>query len=353
MKWEVSILAAAMAASAISCSDSHDEGNVPVTDQAITFTATVPKARRAVTTTNTINNFKVWAFANGEHYMGENGVEVEKIGEKWSSNPVIFWPVEGSLNFFSISPTIKTATPNSPDNPNIPDFINTGKTDLLYAVNMNESRKSSNVRNNQLVVNFRHALSQVNFKCTRKRDDIKVVIHGLSLDGIKSIGSFDFPKETTGANITSDETRGTWSDLKYMENIPVYDDPASVTLTDAAPEATPNNTGYIFAIPQPLEEAVKTTDGYTGSCVKLLCEIYDESSDTKIWPAKTDTNYDAATGAAYIVFPLKTAVTTSWDTGRRYIYTLKIDVPEDGSGKIDFDITVDDYQNYDDAPDML
>lgn len=71
MKWEVSILAAAMAASAISCSDSHDEGNVPVTDQAITFTATVPKARRAVTTTNTINNFKVWAFANGEHYMGD------------------------------------------------------------------------------------------------------------------------------------------------------------------------------------------------------------------------------------------------------------------------------------------
>ncbi len=353
MKWEISTLAIAIAMSAIACSDNHDEDNVPVTDQAIAFTATVPKARGTVTTTATINNFKVWAFADGEHYMGENGVEVVRIGDKWSSTPVIYWPVEGSLNFFSISPTIKTATQNSPDNPHIPDFINTGKTDLLYAVNMNESRTSTNVRNNQLVVNFRHSLSQVNFKCVRKRDDIKIVIHGLSLDGIKSIGSFDFPKETTGTDITTDETRGTWSDLKYTESIPIYNDPSSITLNDAKPDTIPNNTGYIFAIPQPLEEAVKTTDGYTGSCVKLLCEIFDESSDTKIWPAKSDANYDASTGAAYIVFPLKTAVITSWDTGRRYIYTLKIDVPEDGSGKIDFDITVDDYQNYDDAPDML
>ncbi len=352
MKWEVTILMA-VAASVISCSNNHDEINVPVTDQAIAFTATVPKARSEVTTTATINNFKVWAFANGEHYMGENGVDVEKIGDKWSSDPVIYWPVDDSLNFFSISPTIKTATQNHPENPNIPDFINTGKTDLLYAVNMNESRTSTNVRNNQLVVNFRHALSQVNLKCARKRDDIKVVIHGLSLDGIKSIGSFNYPKETTEANISSDETRGTWSDLKYTESIPVYNDNAPVTLNSAQPEAVPNNTGYIFALPQPLEEAVKTADGYTGSCVKLLCEIYDESSSSKIWPAKSDTNYDESTGAGYIVFPLRTAVTSSWDTGRRYIYTLKIDVPEDGSGKIDFDITVDDYQNYDDAPDIL
>ena len=333
-------------AATTSCSDNHDDSDRPISsDRAIAFTATVPKAPRAVTTTSTINSFKVWSFFDSKPFMSD--VSVNKTGDKWEYSPVMYWPVEGTLNFYSISPDIKTITNVTDATPDIPGFKNFGRTDLLYAVNMDESRTSPGVVNNQLVVNFRHALSQVIFNLKRKRDDITIKVYEVSVEGTYQDGSFDFPKETTGANISSEESRGTWSSLNNIDDVEIFKG-TPVEITDAT--ITPNNSGYIFAIPQTLSVATGQADEYDGSYVEVLCEIFNSTSGAKLWPSNTDTNYDASTGAGSIVFPLRTTAIDSWVTGKKYVYTLNIDVPESNNGKIDFDVTVDDYSTFEDAP---
>lgn len=82
--------------------------------------------------------------------------------------------------------------------------------------------------------------------------------------------------------------------------------------------------------------------------MKVLCDIYDEATGIKIWPSTTDANYDDMTGAGYVYFPLNgdNAQSPRWELGKSYVYTLTVGVPDEGSGYIDFDITVDNYSEF-------
>ena len=326
-----------------SCSD-DDNKDVKDENRAIQFNVTVPRASRAeVTTTQSINNFRVWAFVDGQKFM--DGVHVTRPteGSNWTYSPVMYWPLGQDVNFYGVSPSdITTSNPpiQGDVNPDIPGFVNrAGKTDLLYSVNMKE-RESGRVQ-----VNFRHALSQLQFKFRRLErgtSPIRVEVIGVSLVGTNTVGDFKYPRETTTSS-TSEKVRGTWSNQRTIVTQEIYDSTA-VTLTNDYQVI--NNKGYAFVIPQDLVIGA-TDDVSTGAFVRVQCAIYDENTNVKLWPASTVPGYDAASGTAYIYFPLRNeqANVTTWEPGKRYNYNVTIGVPQT-STTIGFDVTVDEYAEF-------
>ena len=86
------------------CKDNGPD--IPVTGQAISFTASVPAnaqsgvPTRAVATTGTLTDFTVYSFiqGTGQEYMSD--VKVRRDGDGvWEYSPRHYWPVGNKLNF--------------------------------------------------------------------------------------------------------------------------------------------------------------------------------------------------------------------------------------------------------------
>lgn len=338
--------AAGLALGFTACSDETDETPVYGPEGSISFNVTVPKATRAtVTTTNTIDNFRVWAFVDGQRFM--DGVEVTRPGEghNWVYSPIMYWPIGQTVNFYGISPSdITTATaPVAGDaNPDIPGFVNRdGLTDLLYSVNMQEQESG------RVQVNFRHALSQLRFKfrrLERPSSEIRVEVIGVDLVGANSVGDFRFPRETTTSS-SNEKVRGTWVNQRTVRTDNLYTGRA-VTLTDDYEGI--DDIKYSFAIPQPLQAGV-ADDTSVGVFARVKCAIYDEDTNLKLWPKAGTEGYDPSSGTAYIYFPLRNdkSNVTAWEPGKSYNYNITIGVPQT-STTIGFDVTVDDFSEFQD-----
>lgn len=329
-----------LAGSIASCSSDNSD-NIEPSDVAISFTATAPYApqSRAVVTTNTLSSFRVYGFVDQEIYM--NNVKVNKIGNKWQYSPLQYWPIGKSINFYSYSPAIVTKQApvdnvNS-DNPDIPGFINSGTTDLLYGVNMDMSADKAQ----QVQINFRHALSQLQFQLRRKAgENINVHVAEIALVGTNTVGSFRFPRETTAQGATTGV--GIWRDQANVADYTVYTG-QTFDLTDT-PTAY-NSTGFMFAIPQDLVEAPENQYN-TGTFVRIKCNITDSgNAGHLVWPTTGTPGYDAATQTAYIYFPLYSREYNLWEPGKAYRYVMNVGVPGK-AGVIDFDVTVDEYPNF-------
>lgn len=318
---------------------SHQESDAPSMGNMITFNASAPLSGRQVVTTNSLQEFKVWAFANGKPYMSD--VHVGRTENGWSYAPSMYWPADAPLNFYSYSPSIKTATTSDDSNPDIPGFINGGKTDLLYAVNIGETRGGANATPVQ--INFRHALSQVRFQMRPRvakpgEQALSVKVKALDLLGTNTEGSFNFPLAST---TIGNQVSGEWTDQKAIANKNIYEG-TEILNTDTPVELI--TSGYIFSIPQKLTKSEVSGNNYSGVYARVLCEIFDRNTGVKIWPEATDAVSD---GAGYIYFPLNSndQANSEWQIGKAYRYTLNIDVPAT-SNKIDFDVTVEEFPDF-------
>lgn len=343
------MLAGAVLLSFASCSSDDENGPIATTSNAIAFNVNVPRASRAATTptnTQSIEAFNVWGFVDGNTFM-EN-VSVTGGQGNWSYNPVMYWPAdEQKVNFYGVSPLISTAIEPDGNNYSINEFNNGGTTDLLYSVNIGESRTGSNPA--PVNVNFRHALSQVRVAMQREyfenpQNQLRVEVTGVDLLQTYSVASFNYPKETTSLNTPTPGSVGTWHDQTALKDFTLYNGKA-VTLKDDAEEA--NSTGFAFAIPQVLPESTQGQDSYNGAYIRVKCAIYSQLAGVKLWPSTSTPGYDESSGQAYLYFPIKSANATvgEWEPGKAYVYTITIGVPS-GTGQIGFDVTVDEYKDF-------
>ena len=332
-----------------SCSDNDAPDFIPITNDAISFNVHVPRASRAATVptqTGTISEFNVWAYVDGNPFM--QNISVTGGQGNWKYSPVMYWPAdEKAVNFYGISPKIDGGIAPNGTNYNINDFTNNGKVDLLYSVNIGEKRSGSNPA--PVDVNFRHALSQIQIQLkreqfTEEQNRLKVEVAGVDLLQTYSVGSFNYPKETTSLNRPTEGSVGKWAAQKNPTDNVIYAGDA-VTLADS-PKAF-NSTGYSFAIPQVLPIASHQADGYLGAFIRVKCAIYSEMSGVKLWPSQSTPGYDASSGMAYLYFALNADYlsVTQWEPGKAYNYTVTIGVPT-GTGQIGFDVTVDSYNDF-------
>lgn len=147
-------------------------------DKAINFSSSVDKysTRTGVPTTpdnylEQIKNFSVWAYFpnDSSYYIGKRDslgtlIRGDGTGKWYYQKPtdIAYWPLEGSLNFFALTPA------NSDDY----TFTNEG---VYYKVPQNNQAdvmvataddQSLNNGNGTVNLNFKHALCQIKFKYT-------------------------------------------------------------------------------------------------------------------------------------------------------------------------------------------
>lgn len=332
MKHTCLLLALPLFAGVCACSN-DDQSGQPVSTKEVRFNVTVPKAPRAATTTASIDHFRIFSFVNTKPFM--SNVIANRNQSSWSTSPVMYWPADNSpVNFYCISPMIgEVEDANAVPTPNIKDYENSrGNIDLLYSVNVGATE-------NPVTINFRHALSKLAFNFRRREASasqapLKIDVKEVSVTEIYTKASFTFPKTTTSQG-SSDA--GTWHDQRSAAEIDIFSG-KTATLTDDYQNL--NSSGFEFALPQNL---ATSRAAFSGAYVKVKCTVFDETSGVQIWPKGADDDY--------LYFPLNSPgaanTTGQWEAGKAYAYNITVGVPAD-AGKIEFDVTVDEYPSFED-----
>lgn len=326
--------------------------------------ATEAATRAAATTTNTINEFKVWGFTDNKTLM--DGVEVTKSSGTWSYDNIIFWPAS-SVDFYSVSPSTVTSVSITNEAQKITGFTVAEKQDeqidLLYAVNKGERKDDHESK--PVSINFRHALSQIVFKAKNTNENLKVIVKGVKIANIKKAGDFTYPSQSTTTQNTSESgsivanTQGVWDNVTTeqtfaagMSGIVTLNGKVETAL-DLTSKEDEVYTGALFMIPQALTPwnpeatgALNTTN--KGVYFLVDCQILSGTNkDIQVWPS------DASQTHAEVAIP---ASKLAWEQGKKYIYTFTF---SEGGGYvpgeepdpdptligIDFNVTVDEFKD--------
>lgn len=285
MKSKIFILAVSAAALVTSCS--NDELTEINKGDAIDFNVTAGAVSRATaTTTSSINEFKVWAFTNGQTYMP--GMEVTGGNGSWTYDGIKYWP-ETDVDFFAVSPMAPNGTVNvALGSKTIDNYTANGNEDLLYSVNIGETKAAHKAA--PVAVNFRHALSQIAFQVKKTEGAyIDVEIKDITIDGVANNATYTWASNTTAAvsgDTEVDASWGTWSTPTGNASYNIALDNTLTVGTTAAALGTSR-----FLMPQTLNPwLVKDGDTYkvSGTARILVnCRIIDTKSGVQIWPKTT------------------------------------------------------------------
>jgi hypothetical protein len=296
--------------------------------EGISLSAVAGKATRAgseAITTNSIDNFHVYAFTQGTEYMDH---DVQKPENIWSYGDTKFWP-ETDVDFYSYSP-MDTKNGNVDITVNgdkkITGYEVPGDEDLLYALNLAE-KKAEHEGKQPVMVNFRHSLSQIIFKIKNTNSNLTVFVDEVKVEGIEKQGTFFWPTlstttqwQGTEQDTETDKSWGTWDIAYNKENAKQNSYAAEITPimepgftgSEEAPlrDLTVNtDKGYkgLLLLPQTLNPWITKTGGtdedpeykITGTArVLVKCKLVETVSNVQLWP-----NTDSHEETAWWAFP--------------------------------------------------
>ncbi len=306
-----------------------------------------------------------------------------------ADGPVRYWPELGdatdtkNLKFFAYCNAAPEWTETTGENAYTAmkaDFIVADQVadqvDFIYAVE--EAKKKPDA--GQLKINFRHALSQIEFRAKNANNKIHVIVDGVKVVNVKNTGTFtmkavtsgdgrlesgNYEDHTTGENLGNTDPRrgrGEWSAQSGTATYEVATDGDVVLTSDAKNLTAETGKEYtsrsMYLLPQTLTPwstgtASASTDSYF-LLKALIYNIADEGgtvntgTDVVLWGGK-DTSDNWIT--KYIAIPVPAS--TTWEDGKRYVYTFVFTTDGNGgsdpdTGKevltpIKLEITVDDF----------
>ena len=330
-----------------SCADEDRSSLQPVDSSLISFSAVAPKvaSRGDVTTTATIQNFAVTAYANRKILM--DNVNVNRDGSRWTYSPAAYWP-DVPVNFYAISPADISASPDitgdGSGTASINKYNNPGNVDLLYAVNYGEIQTAAPV-----MINFRHALSKVDVLLSSANSGIIVKVRSVIIGNVYSQGSFFYPHQTTAANNT---VSGFWHSQSMIGDVSLYSSPGksgTLVLTPDPTDVSESNDGMDidFFIPQELGPLSYDVDNkvFTGAYIAVDCEMFDKATGGKLFPGSHTPDNLLVTGTecGRIMYPATGGTLTQWKIGYSYVYNIAIDNPSVLFDGIEFDVKVDEF----------
>lgn len=351
----------------------------------INFAVSTKRASRALDVycnNNKPTSFTVYGayYADGStspvDYMND---QITANGTTYTNSQTRYWPATGTLDFFAYKNGDFNTTSKSFENFTVNSDV-ANQVDLIYAVNKGQSKAASGTQED-VKLNFRHALSQLVFYAVNKSAKLHVVINGVGVHNLQDQGTYsvaniadntlDVIEDHTGAG-TDVANRGEWSGLANSVagqlasyavtglNVTLTDNNADavVNLTDgddvAGDAAARGYTNTMLVIPQQ-HKALLIAGGNdstgaeveeNGTYFTVNCTIYNIKGDTFAGEENEAIIYSGDIRIPYAV---------NWQQGKKYIYTITFG---DGNGgwdphnptpvltPITFSVTVDDFIDY-------
>lgn len=321
-------------------------------------------------------SFHVWAKYDGLTYIED--MDVVRDGSSWSSEKDVYWPA-GKVAFYAHVNAGDKFRWSLSGSPVIEDYtVDTDPSkqlDLLYAV------KTQEKGNGTVLLNFRHALSQIVFQAKNTNPGLHIIVKGVKVCNLGNKGTFTYPNGNTDDTIinhdgngetTTNGDIGNWNSIiggetdysiSFNEGIPVEytsdGSPVSLTSTiDKPSESTLKefNGNAMLLLPQKttawIPEAGKgnpNASTQTGTYFLIDCAIYQNAKDVDgndvrvyLWGSQSATKE--------VAIPAD----INWSQGNKYVYTF---IFGDGNGgynpdskdpeevlfPIEFDVDVDDF----------
>ena len=380
------LIAALAAFTMTSCSKDQV---VETPQEAIKFSvvaANGTKASEVYCQNNLMDAFTVFAQTNtGAGFITGSGDQIVADNGAWKNATAMrYWPEAGSLNFYAIVNGELTFNPSIVANAEVgvvnafaPVESVADQKDLLYAVATEQAKNDGAVE-----MNFRHALSQIEFRAQNLNPYLHVEIGKVKVGKVYSKGTYVLPNVSTVTPFVDhtqkgNETlnRGNWKfedaktdyevnvypteNLSGMEDFAAvyYNTEKDVNLTcsvDAKNAArdfsksmlllptvsTANPNGLIKWNP------AETGDDFNGAYIGVYCIFYNVASGT----ANAGNIVYLEEGWAYLPVDIK------WEEGKKYIYTFKFttdgnggyepdpDDPKQVLTPITYTVTVDDFE---------
>lgn len=362
------------------CSSDNELANVGTTaNNAIGFHVVGNKAETRANIINTTEDlkktdFNVFAYKNnngadGEIFMGDNGLDhglngvtIKYQNEKWDyANPadLHYWPKDGSLNFYAVSPATITegVTTYSWDIQKATKTIKyfcfdeynrtdgKGNPDVMYAIKKDQTQSTQAGKVNLI---FKHILSQVVFQAKTVNSDMEVYIKEIKIKNFKLGGTFTIPTDGSSPSQSSWSSMGEVFKIKPFTVIKKTDaDPIKITGTEATEIS--NDKPMLFA-PQSLT-------GWDVVAHKTIDDADTNGESYLIINCKIKQKNDYLHGKETQYEDLFVPFGTSWEPGKRYIYTLIFGGGYDKDGHsilqpINFEAEVDTWKNADETIDV-
>lgn len=226
------LLAVVAALAMVSCSqneiDGIDNGKQDARNE-IKFGYSVV-GRATVTTTTTLEHFKVNAYSHSEASYAANittsdlmsNIQFDKDTEsKWSAagDAKYYWPTTGSVTFFGYSPTTianENYTKTEKNSPvltyTVADNI-TNQEDVLIT----KLTKAVTTKKDAVALSFSHALTQIIFKVKGEDANVSYDVKSITIKGIKNKGTYDYTTEkwTLAGDAATKDYTITLTDTKF------------------------------------------------------------------------------------------------------------------------------------------
>lgn len=360
------------------CSSDNELANVETAaNNAIGFHVVGNKAETRATpiTSSNLNttDFNVYAFTkDGKAFMGQsdeenafawNGINIVNKAGVWDyakTSDLRYWPeITTPLDFYAVNPS----TVGENDRMNLSwnmtsssqkIFYTTadehgndrGHTnyDVMYAIAKDQTKET---KSGKVALTFKHILSQIAFKAKTKEANMKVEIKGMKIHNIQTGGTFTFPDDAnTAATREANWAPNGINALTYTIGVK-----NKTTVTDALTEIF---TEPILFVPQKLIPWATTAsapitkeaaDAAKQSYLEVNCKIWKDGhlifgTETEVENLTDNEGYKTL----YVPFG------TSWEPGKRHIYTLIFGGGYDNQGNpfltpINFEPTVEDWND--------
>lgn len=359
------------------CSSDNELANVETTaNNAIGFHVVGNKAETRATPITpdnlTTTDFNVFAYKNnngadGDIFMGDNGhdhglkgVTIKYKNNQWDyDNPadLHYWPKDGSLNFYAVSPAsiggttiyswdiqkeTKTITYSCFDEYNRTD----GKAnpDVMYAIAKNQTQST---KAGMVNLNFQHILSQVVFQAKTVNSDMEVDIKDIKIKNFRVGGTFTIPTDGSSPSQSNWALGDVWKLTAFTV----------ITKSDADPIKIKGTEATEISNDKPMLFAPQSLTGWDVAQHKTTDDADTNGESYLIINCKIKQKNDYLHGKETQYEDLFVPFGTSWEPGKRYIYTLIFGGGYDKDGHsilqpINFEAVVDTWKNADETIDV-
>lgn len=311
----------------------------------------------------------VWAATGGKTYFEAQTYTRDGETSTYKSATARYWPNTAAVDFFAAKNYggSATLTATDPTSLAIADYTVTttvaDQKDFIYAV-----KKGAKKADGAAALNFRHALSQIEFQAKNSNSGIYVEVTGVAVKQVYSKGNFsvnvattnNFVDHTLGAADEDNRSgRCTWAgqDAKAdyaisFDAVALGSEATSLSVTD--PDGKEYNANTMYLIPQTVPDLwAVPTPPTTPTPVPATGKAYFEIT-AKIWNvagAAVDKGKDVVLHEGPIAVPIPAS--TTWENGLRYVYTFNFTSygtggVDPGTGDpvltpIELTVTVDDF----------